>query len=103
MAYLRKIPRGSVKTYAQVEAIENPLQCAVANAIGKTLMRPKFLATELLIRWIAWRLFGQGRRKNKEIFTKKENYKTLKLLFDGRSGLFAYFPLFLPTHQSVVL
>ena len=48
-AYLRKIPPGSVKTYSQVaKGIGKPLAVrAVANAIGKTLIRPKFLAIEL--------------------------------------------------------
>ena len=49
-AYLRKIPRGSVKTYSQVaKAIGKPLAIrAVANAIGKNPYRRKFLAIELL-------------------------------------------------------
>ena len=47
--YLRKIPRGSVKTYSQVaKGIGKPLAVrAVANAIGKTPMHPKYLAIEL--------------------------------------------------------
>ena len=42
-AYLRKIPRGSVKTYSQVaKAIGNPLAVrAVANAVGKNPYAPK--------------------------------------------------------------
>ena len=42
-AYLRKIPRGSVKTYSQVaKAIRKPLAVrAVANAIGKNPYAPK--------------------------------------------------------------
>ena len=42
-AYLRKIPRGSIKTYSQVaKAIRKPLATrAVANAIGKTPYAPK--------------------------------------------------------------
>ena len=42
-AYLRKIPRGSVKTYSQVaKAIGKPLATrAVANAIGKNPYAPK--------------------------------------------------------------
>ena len=41
--YLRKIPRGKVKTYAQVaKAIGKPLAVrAVANAIGKNPYAPK--------------------------------------------------------------
>ena len=41
--YLRKIPRGSVKTYSQVaKAIGKPLAArAVANAIGKNPYAPK--------------------------------------------------------------
>ena len=41
-AYLRKIPRGSVKTYSQVaKDIGKPLAVrAVANAIGKTPYAP---------------------------------------------------------------
>ena len=42
-AYLRKIPRGRVKTYTQVaKAIRKPLAVrAVANAIGKNPYAPK--------------------------------------------------------------
>ena len=42
-AYLRKIPRGSVKTYSQVaKSIGKPLAVrAVANAIGKNPYAPK--------------------------------------------------------------
>ena len=42
-AYLRKIPRGSVKTYSQVaKGIGKPLAVrAVANAIGKNPLAPK--------------------------------------------------------------
>ena len=42
-AYLRKIPRGKVKTYSQVaKAIGKPLAVrAVANAIGKNPYAPK--------------------------------------------------------------
>ena len=42
-AYLKKIPRGSVKTYSQVaKAIGKPLAVrAVANAIGKNPYAPK--------------------------------------------------------------
>ena len=42
-AYLRKIPRGSVKTYSQVaKGIGKPLAArAVANAIGKNPNAPK--------------------------------------------------------------
>ena len=42
-AYLKKIPRGSVKTYAQVaKGIGKPLAVrAVANAIGKNPCAPK--------------------------------------------------------------
>ena len=42
-SYLRKIPRGRVKTYAQVaKAIRRPLAVrAVANAIGKNPYAPK--------------------------------------------------------------
>ena len=47
-AYLRKIPRGSLKTYSEVaNAIGKPRAVrAVANAIGKTLILPKYLAIE---------------------------------------------------------
>ena len=43
--YLRKIPRGSVKTYSQVaKAIGKPLAVrAVANAMEKTLMHQNSL------------------------------------------------------------
>ena len=50
-AYLRKIPRGSVRTYSQVaKGIGKPLAIrAVANAIGKNPYAPKkYLAIELL-------------------------------------------------------
>ena len=42
-AYLRKIPRGKVKTYSQVaKGIGKPQAvCAVANAIGKNPYAPK--------------------------------------------------------------
>ncbi len=42
-SYLRKIPRGSVKTYSQVaKGIKKPLAVrAVANAIGKNPYAPK--------------------------------------------------------------
>ena len=42
-AYLRKIPRGSIKTYSQVaKAIRKPRAVrAVANAIGKNPYAPK--------------------------------------------------------------
>ncbi len=42
-SYLRKIPRGKVKTYSQVaKAIRRPLAVrAVANAIGKNPYAPK--------------------------------------------------------------
>ena len=42
-AYLKKIPRGTVKTYSQVaKGIEKPLAVrAVANAIGKNPYPPK--------------------------------------------------------------
>ena len=42
-SYLRKIPRGRVKTYSQVaKAIRSPLAVrAVANAIGKNPYAPK--------------------------------------------------------------
>ena len=42
-AYLRKIPRGSVKTYSQVaKGIGKPLAArAVANAVGKNPYAPK--------------------------------------------------------------
>ena len=48
--YLKKIPRGSVKTYSQVaKGIGKPLAVrAVANAIGKNPYAQKYLAIESL-------------------------------------------------------
>ena len=46
--YLKKIPRGKVKTYSDVaKAIGKPLAVrAVANAIAKTPMRPEYHVIE---------------------------------------------------------
>tara|TARA_B110000285_G_C15064644_1_gene584421 strand:- start:723 stop:995 length:273 start_codon:yes stop_codon:yes gene_type:complete len=74
-SYLRKIPRGSVKTYSQVaEAIGKPLAVrAVANAIGKNPCPPR-IPCHRVIR--SDRLLGgysaKGGIKIKRMLLKKE-------------------------------
>ena len=74
-AYLSKIPRGSVKTYAQVaKAIEKPLAVrAVANAIGKNPYPPK-IPCHRVIRsdGSLGGYSGKGGLKTKKLLLKKE-------------------------------
>ena len=77
-AYLRKIPRGSVKTYSQVaKAIGNPLAVrAVANAIGKNPYAPK-IPCHRVIRsdGSLGGYSGRGGIKTKKFLLKKEGIK----------------------------
>ena len=74
-AYLRKIPRGSIKTYSQVaEAIGKPLAArAVANAIGKNPYAPK-IPCHRVIRsdGSLGGYSGKGGVKTKRFLLKKE-------------------------------
>ena len=73
--YLRKIPRGSVKTYSQVaKGIGKPLASrAVANAIGKNPYAPK-VPCHRVIRsdGSLGGYSGKGGRKTKKFLLKKE-------------------------------
>jgi O-6-methylguanine DNA methyltransferase len=77
-AYLRKIPRGNVKTYSQVaKAIGNPLAArAVANAIGKNPYAPK-IPCHRVIRsdGSLGGYSGRGGIKTKRFLLKKEGIK----------------------------
>ena len=77
-AYLRKIPRGNVKTYSQVaKAIGNPLAArAVANAIGKNPYAPK-IPCHRVIRsdGSLGGYSGRGGIKTKRFLLKKEGVK----------------------------
>ena len=77
-AYLRKIPRGNVKTYSQVaKAIGNPLAVrAVANAIGKNPYAPK-IPCHRVIRsdGTLGGYSGRGGIKTKRFLLKKEGIK----------------------------
>ena len=77
-AYLRKIPRGNVKTYSQVaKAIGNPLAVrAVANAIGKNPYAPK-IPCHRVIRsdGSLGGYSGRGGIKTKRFLLKKEGIK----------------------------
>ena len=74
-AYLRKIPRGSVKTYSQVaKAIGKPHAVrAVANAIGKNPYAPK-IPCHRVIRsdGLLGGYSGKGGIKKKRFLLKKE-------------------------------
>ena len=74
-AYLRKIPRGSVKTYSQVaKVIGKPLAVrAVANAIGKNPYAPK-IPCHRVIRsdGSLGGYSGRGGIKTKRFLLKKE-------------------------------
>ena len=74
-AYLRKIPRGSVRTYAQVaKDIGKPLAIrAVANAIGKNPYAPK-IPCHRVIRsdGSLGGYSGKGGVKTKRFLLKKE-------------------------------
>ena len=77
-AYLRKITRGSVKTYSQVaKAIGKPLAVrAVANAIGKNPYAPK-IPCHRVIRsdGSLGGYSGKGGVKTKRFLLKKEGIK----------------------------
>ena len=76
--YLRKIPRGSVRTYAQVaKDIGKPLAVrAVANAIGKNPYAPK-IPCHRVIRsdGSLGGYSGKGGVKTKRFLLKKEGIK----------------------------
>ena len=76
--YLIKIPRGSVKTYAQVaKAIGKPLAVrAVANAIGKNPYPPK-IPCHRVIRsdGLLGGYSGKGGIKTKKFLLKKEGIR----------------------------
>ena len=76
--YLRKIPRGSVKTYSQVaKDIGKPLAVrAVANAIGKNPYAPK-IPCHRVIRsdGSLGGYSGKGGVKTKRFLLKKEGIK----------------------------
>ena len=77
-AYLRKIPRGSVRTYSQVaKDIGKPLAIrAVANAIGKNPYAPK-IPCHRVIRsdGSLGGYSGKGGVKTKRFLLKKEGVK----------------------------
>ena len=77
-AYLRKIPRGSLKTYSQVEkAIGKPRAVrAVANAIGKNPHAPK-IPFHRVIRsdGTLGGYSGKGGIKTKRFLLKKEGIR----------------------------
>ena len=77
-AYLRKIPRGSVRTYSQVaKDIGKPLAIrAVANAIGKNPYAPK-IPCHRVIRsdGSLGGYSGKGGVKTKKFLLKKEGIK----------------------------
>ena len=77
-AYLRKIPRGSVRTYSQVaKDIGKPLAIrAVANAIGKNPYAPK-IPCHRVIRsdGSLGGYSGKGGVKTKRFLLRKEGFK----------------------------
>ena len=77
-AYLRKIPRGSIKTYSQVaKAIGKPFATrAVANAIGKNPYAPK-IPCHRVIRsdGSLGGYSGKGGIKTKRFLLKKEGIR----------------------------
>ena len=77
-AYLRKIPRGSVKTYSQVaKGIGKPLAVrAVANAIGKNPYAPKIPCHRVIrSNGSLGGYSGRGGIKTKRFLLKKEGIK----------------------------
>ena len=77
-AYLRKIPRGNVKTYSQVaKAIGNPLAVrAVANAVGKNPYAPKIPCHRVIrSNGSLGGYSGKGGIKTKRFLLKKEGIK----------------------------
>ena len=77
-AFLKKIPRGSVKTYSQVaKGIVKPLAVrAVANAIGKNPFAPK-IPCHRVIRsdGSLGGYSGKGGIKTKKLLLKREGIK----------------------------
>ena len=74
-AYLRKIPRGSVKTYSQVaKAIGKPFAArAVANAIGKNPYAPKIPCHRVIRKDGSLGGYsGKGGIKTKKLLLKRE-------------------------------
>ena len=77
-AYLKKIPRGSVKTYSQVaKAIGKPLATrAVANAIGKNPYAPNIPCHRVIrSNGSLGGYSGKGGVKIKKFLLKKEGIK----------------------------
>ena len=77
-AYLRKIPRGSVKTYSQVaKGIGKPLAArAVANAIGKNPYAPKIPCHRVIrSNGSLGGYSGKGGVKTKRFLLKKEGIR----------------------------
>ena len=77
-AYLRKIPRGSVRTYSQVaKDIGKPLAVrAVANAIGKNPYAPKIPCHRVIrSNGSLGGYSGKGGLKTKRFLLKKEGIK----------------------------
>ena len=75
-AYLRKIPRGSVKTYSQVaKDIGKPLAVrAVVNAIGKNPYAPKIPCHRVIrLDGSLGGYSGKGGIKTKRFLLKKES------------------------------
>ena len=85
--YLKKIPRGKVKTYSDVaKAIGKPLAVrAVANAIAKNPYAPR-IPCHRVIRsdGSLGGYSGKGGVKTKKLLLKKGGSNDLELLFDGR-------------------
>ena len=76
--YLRKIPRGSVKTYSQVaKGIKKPLAIrAVANAIGKNPYAPKIPCHRVIKSDGSMGGYsGKGGVKTKRFLLKKEGIR----------------------------
>ena len=76
--YLRKIPRGSVRTYSQVaKGIGKPLAArAVANAIGKNPYAPKIPCHRVIrSNGSLGGYSGKGGVKTKRFLLKKEGIK----------------------------
>ena len=77
-AYLRKIPRGSVRTYSQVaKDVGKPLATrAVANAIGKNPYAPKIPCHRVIRSDRSLGGYsGKGGVKTKRLLLKKEGIK----------------------------
>ena len=77
-AYLRKIPRGSVRSYSQVaKDLGKPLAIrAVANAIGKNPYAPKIPCHRVIrSNGLLGGYSGKGGVKTKRFLLKKEGIK----------------------------